>query len=227
MTIQDTLSPPGAPAEATTEAAAPAGEGAGREEGTGGARAALRAGRARVRERLVAPLQEAGLGRRRGQSAEAQAAMFDRLEGLLAYMSPAGLETLREAVREIAVGAVARPVWPEEVVIQSQARAIEVPPPSDSPKVVSYMRSAAGHAAAEGGWLVELYVWLKRNPGVPNGYVIGQIRAEAEENARARGRLRAMAEEGRGIAPAEREWLDWWHRQAARARGLMDVDADE
>ncbi|SIO36693.1 hypothetical protein SAMN05444722_1700 [Rhodovulum sp. ES.010] len=185
---------------------------------------ALREGKARVRAWLVEPLEARGMVRRARVTLAEHEGALDRLAARLAYMTEDGLAALAEVVERHAEGK-ARNVWPAEVSICNWARRIEPPPASESRLVRSMLQSAAGRAAAEGGYAVELFLYLKKFGQPPIGdYGWHTIRREAEENARRRRRIAELAEDG-AVAPSDRDWLDGY--LATRARVLDIVQAGE
>ncbi len=122
---------------------------------------ALRAGKERVRENLILPLTKGGMIRKRGMPKAAEDEMLANLEARLAYMTADNLKALAEVLERYA-GGKHKNVWPAEVSIYNWARAIQFPPASESRLVRSYLQSAAGSAAEVGGYLVELFWYLKK-----------------------------------------------------------------
>lgn len=94
---------------------------------------------------LMQPL--AGLGRKRGVSAEAHDKAMSRLRDWLSYMSDDNLRAMVDLIARHA----GKGVWPEEGLIRSWAITIQCPPPRDSAYAQSLIRSAMGRQAmAEG-----------------------------------------------------------------------------
>lgn len=121
----------------------------------------------RVRELLIAPLDEIGLTRKRGVTVEAHAQQLDTLAKRLAYMSPVGLELLREQIETAAV-ASGKDVWPSVVAILGIAKRIEEPPVEEMRLVPTWMASREGREtwARDPVEAAELLRWLraKRRP---------------------------------------------------------------
>jgi hypothetical protein len=182
------------------------------------------AGRARVREHLIAPL--AGLARHRGQSVEAHDKEMAKLAERLAYMRETALKGLAELVlRQAGVGKAARPTWPEIGVIIAWGYALQVPPPRDSDYVRSLMRSAMGARARDEGWMVELFRAARRFGPPPGAYVIGKLKDEARENVGILDRIRERSAAGMQTADDIR-WLAAWHDDLREAEALVtDGDA--
>lgn len=175
--------------------------------------------RAMVRQLVIEPLREMGLRRPAGVTVDGHKAELDQLVQRLAYLDGGELEALREAVLDLA-GAGGR--WPRLSTVLAQARSIRPAPPGFDPKVVRYMRSAAGRRASEGGYAGPLLTWLCRNPGVPSDYSLGKIREQADDETRRRVRLRERLAADCDIAPDDRRWLEGTARRDEQARALVE-----
>ena len=165
----------------------------------------LKDGKERVRVNLIDPLVSRGMVRKRGQKVEDHQKMLDSLEARLAYMAADRLSALAEVVERYA-GGPQKNVWPAEVSIMNWARRLQEVPASESRLVRSYLQSGAGDAAKSGGYLVELFVYLKRIGAPPNNYALKGIREEAEDNRRKRGAIERDREEGMA-SPRDLDWL--------------------
>lgn len=182
---------------------------------------ALKEGKERVRQTLVQPLTARGMQRASGVTVAVHEAQMDALAARLAYMTADNLLALAEVVEMNATGK-ARNRWPSELVICQWARQLQPPPPSDSHLVTTYLRSGAGRRARAEGWLVELYVYLKKHGRPPNEYSIREMKIEADTNMRRRARLQDAVRSGT-LDPDDRRFQDWWLAMEARALAIMDA----
>jgi len=182
---------------------------------------ALREGKERVRQNLIVPLTARGLVRHTGATVAGHEATMDALSARLAYMTTPNLQALAEVVERNAVGK-ARNRWPTEVMICGWARQLQLPPPSDSHLVTTYLRSGAGRRARSEGWLVDLYLYLKKAGRPPNDYVIRDLKVDADTAMRRRTRIEEAARFG-GMDPDDRRWLEWRLQAEARAGAIMDA----
>lgn len=165
----------------------------------------LREGKERVRMNLIEPLVKGGMVRKRGQKVEDHDKFLASLEARLAYMAEDRLQALAEVVERYA-GGPQKNVWPAEVSIMNWARLLQEVPASESRLVRSYLQSRAGDAAQSGGYLVELFVYLKRFGAPPNDYSMKGIREEAEYNRCRRVGIERNREKGRA-SPRDLSWL--------------------
>ncbi|PIE15164.1 MAG: hypothetical protein CSA68_07380 [Rhodobacterales bacterium] len=179
----------------------------------------LKDGKERVRVNLIDPLVSRGMVRNRGQKVEGHQAMLDRLEARLAYMAADQLSALAEVVERYAGGAK-KNVWPAEVSIINWARELQQPPASESRLVRSYLQSAAGDAALSGGYVVELFSFLKKYGAPPNGYSMKNIRSDADCNNRKRLRVERALEDGRAD-PQDVRWLQGYMALRQRCLGII------
>jgi hypothetical protein len=178
---------------------------------------ALREGKARVMRVLITPLVDAGMTRHGRMTVEQEQAMIERLVARLAYMSEGSLEALAEVVGSHARGR-SRNAWPAELSICNWARRIEEPPATVSRLVRSMLQSASGDAAEAGGYLVELFRYLRKHGRPPTEtYCYDLIRSQAEDNQRRRARIRADLERG-AVRSSDQVWLQ--HYLADRERVL-------
>lgn len=183
-------------------------------------RTELQDGKERVRRELIVPLQEVlRLKRPRRVSEGQHLAGLAELQARLAYLGPADLVALREAiVAQMQPGAA----WPTPATVIQMAAAIRRPPPSDSPMVTSYMASAAGRRALAEGCHVELWRWLKSKGRPPVGDADWRaIREAADFGRRDRARLAGLRERGVTLSTGEAAQLDGYARDDARVRGLI------
>lgn len=175
-------------------------------------------GRDRIR-RMLDRLDEAGLKRPRGMTLEAHRRLRQRLTDQLAYLSGENLDTLAELILDHA-GGKQRDTWPSEVVIRQLARGLERPPVDEHRIVTSWLASVEGPVAEAGGWLVELYRWLRQHRRPPMAYDVARLQEEARANRRA---AQLIAERiGRGSASeADRQWLEAYRRDARDAGAIV------
>lgn len=177
-------------------------------------------GLARARRVLVVPLT--GLARPRRAQAAGHEAALDGLARKLSFMSETHLAGLVELVLTHA-GRVAKggvPVCPEPGMILAWGYSLQAPPPRQSDYAQSLLRSSAGEAARDGGYMVELLRTAKRMGPPPNRYMISEMATRAEDDRRRRMRIRENIEAGRAT-PEDRRWLEQYHADAAEAEALM------
>lgn len=187
--------------------------------------AELRAGKALVRAQLIDPLLKAGMVRRSGQTVAECEQMFAELEAKLSYMSAESLRALREfCIRR--AGGKHKNTWPAQVSIENWACDIERPKPSDSQLVRSYLRSAAGVRAVEGGYVVELFWHLKNAGSPPKPFQIERLQVEAQENQK---RLAECARRrGAGSATSQDfRFLDGYEAARARVQNIISNRAGQ
>lgn len=180
-------------------------------------------GRAVVRAELVEPLQADGLVRPPRETAASHAAMIDRLCDRLAYLDAGQLAVLREVVLRAAEGE-ARNRWPAFATIWNLAVRLYPPPDEEDRLIASWFASVEGPKARDQGFMVELYLFLRRMHRPPGQYELKGLREEAAENARRRVRVEEWLRAGRA-QPSE---ADWHARYTAmQARCLRLVEAGE
>lgn len=178
----------------------------------------LKAGKARVREFLIDPLERSGMRRKRSISVAEHEAFLAGLEAKLAYMSAEGLGALEEVVRRLAGGAD-RSQWPSEISITNNAARIEEPPAEVSRLVRTFLASKAGEAAAAGGYQVELFSYLRRNGIPPNSYAIKELQERARNNQRQIREIEARKAQGRASS-VDLAWLEGYREILARCQSI-------
>lgn len=191
--------------------------------------------RDRVREAVIAPLEQMGLRRPGNMKVEDFEAMKARLAERLAWLSSEWHEPLVEIVSRNAGFArgreagpnPAREIWPSEVAILNWAHTLQ-PMGRVTRLVGTYMRSRAGREAwerspAEASVLENFLRQMGRPPELPGGADL--IRAKGEELA---GRLKAAGlrrEQGEPW-PEDDKLLAWWPRRKAWLDHLIHGDLD-
>ena len=181
--------------------------------------AELKEGKERVRQYLIDPLVSGGMVRKRGQKVEEHDKMLASLEARLAYMFEDRLKALAEVVERYAEGPK-KNIWPAEVSITNWARRLQEPPASESRLVRSYLQSGAGEAARIGGYVVELFLYLKKYGAPPNDYSMQQIRDQADDNRR--NRLRIERDQELGMAsPRDLKWLEGYMATRQRCQDII------
>lgn len=141
----------------------------------------LKTGRAAVRAYLIEPLNLLGLMRPKGTTIEAHKAQLSALQDRLAYLGRDNLIILKQAIEANPVGPN-MDHWPAGVVILKWASEIQAPPNEEPPIVLSWLRSVEGPKAVDGGFVVELRGWLRRNKRPPGAYVCSQLQERAQTN---------------------------------------------
>lgn len=177
-------------------------------------------GRKAVRVNFIQRVQAAGLVRAKACKTEADHdSMIRRLVEYLAYLSPASIETLADQVLDLASGPK-RNQWPTELCIRQMADALERRPFAEMPIVKSWLASVEGPQAERGGYLVELFRHLRRNPRPITSYDLQMIRTQAAENRR----TQVLIDERRrhGIDRTEDDdWVSAYCQDQERARAIV------
>lgn len=186
---------------------------------------ALRDGKDRVRQNLITPLVKAGMVRKRGVTQASEDEMLANLEARLAYMTEANLKALAEVVTTYASGKHHNN-WPAEVSIYNWARRIQLPPASESRLVRSYLQSAAGRAALNGGYLVELFMHLKKWGAPPNDFSMSEIKRKASENQGARDRIKREQASGRA-SQRDLDWVASYFQALERCEGVIAAKSED
>lgn len=182
-------------------------------------------GRAAVRALLIARASDAGLRRPKNQTDAAWLAATDLLAEHLAYLSHANLLTLAECViNHAAAAGPQQGCWPSEVLIRAWAHALQPVPFRNHRIVWSWLASIEGPVAEAGGYLVELYRFLRRSPRPPLPMDMRLIREQAAENARRITMIRDRARRGVEIE-AERVWLEAYATDRRAAQAHIDEGA--
>ncbi|MES2814515.1 MAG: hypothetical protein V4720_06435 [Pseudomonadota bacterium] len=170
-------------------------------------------GRTRVREVFIGPLEADGMVRPRGATVAEHEAFLQKLVERLSYLPAPDLTVLAECIL-VRGGGKQRNEWPAFITIWSVAQNVcRQPEPDESRHIMTtWLRSRGGPVARDGGYLVELWRYL-RAFGVPPGpAALDKIKIDADENRRTRARLAALRERGAASA-SDLDWLD----RAARA----------
>lgn len=181
----------------------------------------LKDGKQRVRKNLINPLVSRGMVRKRGRSVEEHDKMLVSLEARLSYMSEERLAVLAEVVERYADGPK-KNIWPAEVSITNLARRLQESPASASRLVRSYLQSGAGDAAKSGGYLVELFSYLKKMGMPPNKYSFSHIRQQSEDNKRRRMAIERDRKEGRE-SPSDMAWLQGYMDTRRRCLDIINA----
>lgn len=169
-------------------------------------------GRTRVREMFIARLEADGLVRPRSATVADHGAFLQKLVERLFYLPGPELETLAEIILRRAQGKQMNE-WPAFATIWNVAQTVCRTPEPDEAKhiMTTWLRSRGGPVARDGGYLVELWRYLRAFGCPPTQLQLDKIRAEADENRRSR--AQAVARRDRGIAtPSDLDWLDRYAR---------------
>lgn len=169
-------------------------------------------GRTRVRELFVAKLEVDGLVRPRGATVAEHEAFVAKLVDRLSYLPGPDLTVLAECTLRRATGKAFNE-WPAFATIWNLAQTVCRTPEPDEAKhiMTTWLRSRGGPVARDGGYLVELWRYLRTFGCPPTQLALDKIRAEADENRRTR--AQAIARRERGIAsPSDLDWLDRYAR---------------
>jgi hypothetical protein len=175
-------------------------------------------GKAAVKALLLERLEEAGFLKPRRLGAEAfekgKAYMAERL----AYMTADNLMVLADALVDTAQGSD----WPSEIVVMQLARGIQAPPAATSRALSSWLASVEGPKAVAGGYLVDLYRFIRGKLRPPMPFEMNLVMGRAVENARHRmmvdDRVRRNA-----ASDEDRAWLVSWLGDEREALALVDA----
>jgi len=184
----------------------------------------LKAGKQRVHDHLIEPLSALGFVRRRGSTVTAHEGAMESLAARLAYMREGNLLTLAEVVENNGFGPD-RLVWPQVKLILTWACALQAPAASESRLVRSYLQSVPGQAALDGGYVVELRMFLKKNGRPPSEYEMCRIRDEAASNGRERSRIKASKDAG-SSSEHELKWEADYLRAHQTCRNIIAAKHD-
>lgn len=194
------------------------------EAGNAGGAAVVAEGKAAVRQLFVQRVDEAGLVRMKGVTADAHARMIDRLVDKLSYLRTANLMVLAECVIDYSAHAagVGRGAWPAEVLVIGWAHGLQAPAPQTAPIVASWLRSVEGPVAEAGGYLVELYRHLIRHPVPVMVFTLTRIKEEARDNQRRQALIRDRIERNVDV-PEDRAWLAAYLADQRTAREFVET----
>ena len=178
-------------------------------------------GRTRVRELFVAKLEGEGLIRPRSATVAEHEAFVAKLIDRLSYLPAPDLTVLAECVLRRA-GGKAMNEWPAFATIWNVAQTVCRQPEPDEARhiMTTWLRSRGGPVARDGGYLVELWRYLRAFGAPPSTAALDRIRAEAEDNRRTRDRLRGARDRGTAT-PGDLDWLDRYARATAYCEGLV------
>ncbi len=176
------------------------------------AEAQNQSGRARVRQMYVAPLVADGLVRPRGVTVADHEAFIARLVDRLSYLPDADLKVLAECTLRRATGK-AFAEWPAFATIWNVAQTVCRQPEPDEARhiMTTWLRSRGGPVARDGGYLVELWRYLRAFGVPPSIAALDMIKREADENRLTRQRLRQKHERDAATA-SDLDWLDRYAR---------------
>ncbi len=180
----------------------------------------LRAGKERVKKHLIDPLNAIGMVRKKGMTIDTHQSVMDGLMARLSYMDEGFLYALAEVV-ETHAGGPDKDHWPALTLITGWARALQEPPPSESRLVRSFLQSAPGQRAVDGGYIVELRAFLKRNGRPPGDYDMKQILDNASRNSGQRARIEENVNAGRA-SDQDRQWLEGWRKAHDTCMAIID-----
>lgn len=180
----------------------------------------LRAGKERVKKHLIEPLNAIGMVRKKGMTIDTHQTVLDSLAARLSYMDAEFLGALAEVVETHAVGSD-KDQWPAVTLITGWARALQEPPASESRLVRSFLQSAPGQRAIDGGYIVELRQYLKRNGRPPSEYDMKKIIEDASRNSNQRMRIEENITSGRAT-DQDRQWLEGWRKANDVCLAIVD-----
>lgn len=175
-------------------------------------------GKAAVRAVLLDRLEGAGMMRPKRMGVEPFEAGKKFLCERLAYMSRDNLAVLADALIDTATSNE----WPSEMVVMSLARGIQAPPPATSRALSSWLASVEGPKAVAGGYLVDLYRFIRGKLRPPTPYEMGEVKVRATESARRVQLINEWIRAGRG-SDEDRAWLKAWLDDEQQALALVDA----
>jgi hypothetical protein len=175
-------------------------------------------GKARVRLVLIEPLEQGGMKRARGVTAQGHDAFLDKVASELRHMSEDALKGLREYLITVAGE---KCVWPRLNFVLAKAWALEPKPPRNSDYAKSIVRSAMGRAAKAGGYLPELFSEARRLGPPSTKLQVAKLEQLAEDNRH----LERVIEQrrARGIErPEDNAWLAHYRKWHDAANKIVD-----
>lgn len=175
--------------------------------------------RARVRQFVIQPLQDAGMVRSPRMKASDHDALLDRMQDRLGYLPDGLLSALAEALIRLAEGPLQHH-WPAWATIWNTACRLMPPPDDESHIMTSWLASIEGPVARSGGYLVELHAFLRRHGRPPGSFEMSKIRTDAQDNQRRRARVEEWIAKGHPRQD-DREWLDHYLRRLAHCEALV------
>lgn len=146
-------------------------------------------GEKRVRDLLIQPLEDLGLGRPTTTNKDQFARMKRTLEMGLAWMKREHLTELREWARNHA-GGPQRDRFPiaNDLMKQAEQYRANAGPATPSPLMRNFFASATGDAALREGWAPEILQWFRDVPmgkrGWPGSYTVDGVKRKAYEAQR-------------------------------------------
>lgn len=179
---------------------------------------AVLTGKARVRAVLIEPLEQGGMKRPRGVTAQGHDAFLNKVATELRHMSEGALKGLREYLITVAGE---KSVWPGLNFVLAKAWALEPKPPRNSDYAKSIVRSAMGRAAKAGGYLPELFSEARRLGPPSTKLQVAKLEQLAEDN---RHQERVIEQRrARGIhRPEDNEWLAHYRAWQEAAAKIFD-----
>ncbi|RVV99715.1 hypothetical protein EKE94_03270 [Mesobaculum littorinae] len=177
-------------------------------------------GRARVLALLWDRLDAAGLKPPPRVTGETWAATRRKLTAELAHLDSENLDTLVQNVLDAATGPK-RDRSPKYLTIRNYGLGLQQRPLRQARIITSWLASKEGPQAEAGGYLVELFRFVRKHQRPVLPYDMRQIRKVADENARALQRYRERAAAGK-ISAQERAWCEAYQRDATEARQIIE-----
>ena len=180
------------------------------------------AGKQAVRDLLIQPLTDAGLKRQRGLSDRAQKEALALLVRDLDHMSSENLRTLCDAVlRQATLPGPGLGHWPAAVMIIAWGHGLQVRPFRLHRLVTSWLASIEGPQAEAGGWLVQLFRFLRQHKRPPTKFDLAEIREQAREDNRYLSVVVDWVACGTATQD-KRQWYEAYLRDQQMARDFVD-----
>ncbi|MDO9006345.1 MAG: hypothetical protein Q7V20_23115 [Aquabacterium sp.] len=180
------------------------------------------AGNQAVRDLLIQPLNDAGLKRPRGLSERAQKDALALLVRDLDHMSAENLRTLCDAVlRQATLPGPGQGHWPAAVLIIAWGHGLQIRPFRLHRLVTSWLSSIEGPKAEAGGWLVQLFRFLRQHKRPPTQFDLSEIRNQAREDNRHLTNVADWVARGTASEP-DRQWHEGYLSDQQMARDFVD-----
>ena len=163
-----------------------------------------KAGKARVLRHLIEPIAKVQrMPRPRGVSEMEHLAGLAEIQQRLAHLSFDELRIVREAVIEGVRSKAGKVAWPPPAVVIAIGLNLRLPDAGDTERVRSCLVWAVRKGVLPSEDYPWLYLWLRKNVGLPSEYQLRQLVEQADADRRALNRIKREADEGVAMSTAD------------------------